>query len=75
MSWTAERARYASLTRSRPADDPERINALRGMKAARLADTAESIVAKADEYPPLTPTQREAIIAAFAGFKVGGAAA
>lgn len=23
-------------------------------------------------YPPLTPAQRDAILAAFAGFKVGG---
>lgn len=71
MSWTAERARYASLSRSRTADDPELVDALRNMKAARLVIDAESIVTKADEFPELNQIQREAILAAFGGFGGG----
>ncbi len=38
MTWTAERARYASLTRSRPADDPDLLAARRALRIERAAD-------------------------------------
>jgi hypothetical protein len=54
--WTTERARLASLTRSREPDDPELIGARRNLKAERLADHIRRVV---DEAPPLTREQRE----------------
>lgn len=56
MSWTAERARVASLTRSRSADDPDLIDARRNLKTERLADYIKRTV---DAAPPLTDAQRE----------------
>lgn len=56
MSWTAERARVASLSRSRTADDPELADARRNLRAARLEEHIRSVVAEA---PPLTPAQRD----------------
>lgn len=54
MSWTHERARVASLSRSRAADDPELLDARRSLRAERLAGY---IAAKLAEAPPLTPEQ------------------
>ena len=51
-SWTHERARVASLTRSRQADDPELVEARKRLKAAWLADHVERALADA---PPLSP--------------------
>lgn len=65
MSWTAERARVASLSRSRTPDDPELIEARRNLRAERLADHIEKVVAEA---PPLTPQQRDRL----AGLLRGG---
>jgi len=75
MSWTTERAKVASLSRSRSDDDPELNDARRDLKAARLELAATDIATKADQYPPLTPAQRDAVLAAFAGFAplAGGA--
>lgn len=56
MSWTQERARVASLSRSRAADDPDLIEARRNLKAERLAEHIARVVADA---PPLTPAQRD----------------
>ncbi|RHW27827.1 hypothetical protein D0Z08_05885 [Nocardioides immobilis] len=57
-SWTAERARVASLSRSRAADDPDLIEARSNLKAERLADH----VAKAlHDAPDLTEEQRRRI--------------
>lgn len=56
MSWTHERARVASLSRSRPADDPDLLDARRNLKAERLADHIAKVVSEA---PPLTPEQRD----------------
>lgn len=56
MSWTAERARVASLTRSRTPDDPDLVDARRNLKAARLEAYIEKVVAEA---PPLTAAQRD----------------
>ncbi len=44
MSWTAERARYASLTRSRTADDPELLVARRALRVERAADYLAAFV-------------------------------
>lgn len=56
MSWTQERARVASLTRSRSADDPELIEARRNLRAARLDAYIRETV---DAAPPLTAEQRD----------------
>ncbi len=58
MSWTQERARVASLTRSRTADDPDLIAAKRNLCALRLEDHVRKVVSEA---PPLTDEQRERI--------------
>jgi hypothetical protein len=55
-SWTSERARLASLTRSRTPDDPDLIAARRNLRAARLEDYIRRTV---DAAPPLTPEQRD----------------
>jgi hypothetical protein len=51
-----ERARVASLTRSRRPDDPELVAARQSLKAERLADYIKRTV---DAAPPLTPEQRD----------------
>lgn len=58
MSWTSERARYASLTRSRQPDDPDLIAARRNLKAERLADYIKKVV---DSAPALTADQRDTL--------------
>jgi tartrate dehydratase beta subunit/fumarate hydratase class I family protein len=62
MGWTTHRARVASLTRSRPANDPELVAARRDLAAERLAEHVRKVVAEA---PPLTAEQRDKIIALF----------
>lgn len=57
-TWRTERGRIAALTRSRPADDPELIEARRHFRATRLADHIAKALADA---PPLTQEQRESI--------------
>jgi len=64
MSWTSERARVASLTRSREPDDPELVAARRNMRAERLADHVRKVV---DQAPPLTSEQRARIAAILNG--------
>lgn len=54
MSWTHERARVASLSRSRADDDPELQTARLNLRAERLADHITRVVGEA---PPLTPEQ------------------
>ncbi|MBO1751714.1 hypothetical protein J4G33_07860 [Actinotalea sp. BY-33] len=56
MSWTQERARVASLSRSRTPDDPDLVGARRNLKAARLEEYIRRTV---DAAPPLTPEQRD----------------
>jgi len=56
VSWTHERARIASLSRSRTPDDPELVDARRNLRAERLADYITKTV---DAAPPLTPAQRD----------------
>jgi hypothetical protein len=54
MSWTTERARVASLCRSRTPDDPVLLGARRDLRAARAEDYIKRLV---DAAPPLTPGQ------------------
>jgi len=68
-TWTSERARVASLTRSRKADDPELVEARRNMRALKLEEYVLRVV---DEAPPLTNEQRERIAALL---RAGGASA
>jgi hypothetical protein len=60
VSWTAERARVASLSRSRRADDPDLANARRDLRAERLAKAIRETV---DGAPPLTDEQRARLAA------------
>jgi hypothetical protein len=55
-SWQSERARVASLSRSRTPTDPDLIAAKRDLRAERLADHIARVVAAA---PPLTNEQRD----------------
>ncbi len=57
-TWKHERARVASLTRSRPATDPELVDARQKLKAERLAEHVAKVVAQA---PPLSAAQRDRI--------------
>jgi len=61
MSWTSERARVASLSRSRSADDPDLLAARQRLRADRLAAHVARVVAQA---PPLTTAQRDRIAVA-----------
>ncbi len=54
--FTHERARVASLTRSRKPDDPELVDARRNMRTERLAEYIKRTV---DAAPPLTEDQRD----------------
>jgi hypothetical protein len=60
VSWTVERARVASLTRSRQPDDPDLIAARENLKAERLKVYIARVV---DAAPPLTPSQRHTLAA------------
>lgn len=62
--WTHHRAKVASLTRSRPADDPELAEARQNLKAARLES---HIVRILEEAPPLSDDQRRRLAGLFAG--------
>lgn len=69
MSWTAERARVASLSRSRTPDDPELLDARRNLRAERLALHIATVVAEA---PPLTAEQRDRLAVLLRGGGQGG---
>lgn len=64
MSWTTERARVASLTRSRRPDDPDLVKARQNLRVERLAAHIAQVV---DEAPPLTTDQRARIAALLSG--------
>jgi hypothetical protein len=67
-SWTAERARVASLTRSRTPNDPELLTARRNLAAARLANRIEEYVAGiVAAAPDLTPAQRDKLAMLLSG--------
>lgn len=72
MSWTHERARVASLTRSRTPDDPDLVAARRNLRAARLEDYIRRTVAAA---PPLTAEQRDRLAVLLRATPDGGRAA
>ena len=59
-SWTKERAKIASLSRSRSADDPEIIEARRNLKAIRLEEYVLRVISEA---PALTAEQSSKIAA------------
>jgi hypothetical protein len=59
-----ERARIASLSRSRATDDPELIEARRNLTAASLEEHIRKVVASA---PPLTGAQRSRLAAILRG--------
>jgi len=54
--WTHERARVASLSRSRTPDDPDLLAAKGNLRAERLAMYIKRAV---DAAPPLTAEQRD----------------
>ncbi len=56
MGWTTERARVASLSRSRTPDDPDLIAARQNLKAERLAHYIRETV---DAAPALSESQRD----------------
>ena len=66
-----ERARVASLSRSRTADDPDLIEARRNLRAARLAEDIQRTVGA---EPPLTAEQRAHLAALLVTDTAGGAA-
>lgn len=67
MSWTVERARVASLSRSRTPDDPDLRSARRDLRAARLEEQIKRVAA---ELPPFTDQQVERLTGLLRG---GGA--
>ncbi len=60
MGWTTERARVASLSRSRVPDDPDLVAARRDLRAARAEEYIRQVV---DAAPPLTDDQRRQLAA------------
>ena len=66
MSWTQDRARVASLSRSRTPDDPDLIAARRNLRAARLEDYIRRTV---DAAPPLLDEQRDRLAVLLRGAK------
>lgn len=58
-SWTHERAKIASLSRSRPSDDPDLVTARQNLKALKLEDHVREKVAS---WPPLRPEQAARIV-------------
>ena len=59
-SWTHQRAKVASLSRIRPSDDPELIEARQNLKALKLEEYVRNVV---DQAPPLRPDQADRIAA------------
>jgi len=67
--WTTERARVASLTRSRRIDDPDLVEARLNLKVIRLEDYIRNAVESA---PPLSPAQRDHLAALLKPRVIGG---
>jgi hypothetical protein len=66
------RARIAALCRDRDPDDPELIDARRSLRAERLAEHVDKVLAG---FPPLTDAQLDRIAALLrAGSRGAGAA-
>lgn len=66
-SWTSQRAKVASLSRVRPSDDPELLEARQQLKFLKLQEHVANVVAQA---PPLTDAQAASIAVLLSG---GGA--
>jgi len=60
VSWTHERARVASLSCDRAPDDPELQQARLNLRAERLAEHVQQVVAV---FPPLTAAQLDRVAA------------
>ena len=71
MGWTQERARVASLSRSRVPNDPDLVAARRDLRAARAEDYIKQVLAAA---PPLTEEQRRHLAAILHSPGLAGAA-
>jgi hypothetical protein len=70
-TWTHERARVASLSRSRSSDDPDLADARRNLKVERLADYISRTV---DAAPALTEAQRDRLAGLLRPIPAGDAA-
>lgn len=57
-SWTHERAKIASLSRTRSSDDPDLLAARQRLKAMRLEEHVRAVVAS---FPPITEEQAERV--------------
>lgn len=55
MAWTHDRARVASLSRSRTPDDPDLVRAREDLRTSRLEEAIKRAV---EQAPPLTDEQR-----------------
>ena len=64
MSWTSERARVASLSRSRKPNDPDLVAARGNLKVARLENHIKRVI---NSTPPLTHAQRDHLMLLFKG--------
>jgi hypothetical protein len=63
-TWRQKRGKLAQLSKDLPADHPELEALRRGIVWDRLAEHVAEVVAKA---PPLTPEQRDRIVAILRG--------
>lgn len=78
MSWTAQRARVAGLSRSRPFSDPLLVEAKEKLRQERRVALADEYIAKlVADAPPLTDAQRDRLTLLLRGrpAEAGGAAA
>lgn len=66
----SHRGRVAALSRSRPADDPELLEARRNLTTAAIREYVQRAV---DKAPPLTDEQKSSIAAALTPRPGGGA--
>lgn len=64
MSLTHSRAKVASLSRSRAANDPDLLSAKRELREQRLASYIERTL---EEAPPLTAEQRQRLAVLLSG--------
>ncbi|MEK0156666.1 hypothetical protein [Arthrobacter oryzae] len=59
-SWTHERAKIASLSKTRPDDDPDLLAHRQRLKGMRLEDHVRAAV---ESFPPITDEQAERVAA------------
>lgn len=65
--WQSAHGKVAALSRSRPADDPELVDARRRLRAGRAADYLRALVSTG---PPLTFQDRAALAGILLGEQV-----